>query len=495
MPMMVYKHPMLSGIIFLQLCLVMVFQEASAQKNAVVQVHADKSSGYGVSYGGPKNLPDRIVTALHVVAGKKTILVVWQGKSATATVEKIYKASDLALLKLNTSLGIPSLSVYSGEPPYDTNINFWEVPVNTSAMTAKTSVLEERTSLSRISPRVSNNAAGLSKSLCIDAGQYYPGMTTEVINFKEPNIRKAHSGSPITYGDKILGLVDGGAKLIDGKSCVWAIPASEFTKLFNLGTAPAATLQACGGTSGNAYMYSGTRSDNPLLSPEEAEQAAQFERPMDFTSGDGNSLTLYHDYRMSFEEVWETLFPEAQSDLEGILESETEISIADMFESGIDIYIEELTGISVMVPSQCQLNIISDQSQTFITTTSPGGLITMSFYISINDGMEEGLANMQGFKSAMVEIGHVMDAKEEDIADYTDDPENPYYSEYVENALTDANGEITGEFFADLIINDGDFLAITISISDWSQLENNPEERMFLYLMETCGLLSDFSIY
>ena len=493
--MLSYHRLLFKNLVLIYVCYLMSMAHTVAQKNAVVQVHADKSSGYGVACGGPQNLPDRIVTALHVVAGKKTIMVVWQGKKASATIEKIYKASDLALLKLNTSLGIPPLNLYSGEPPYDTNINFWEVPVNTTSVTAKTTVLEERTSLSKISPRVANNAAGLSKSLCMDAGQYYPGMTTDVINFKEPNIRKAHSGSPITYGDKILGLVDGGAKLIDGKACVWAIPASEFTKLFNQGTAPLATLQSCGGTTGNAYMYSGTRSDNPLLSQEEADQAAQFEQPMDYTSGDGTSLTLFHDYRMSFSEVYETLFPEAQSDLEGILESETEISLVDMFESGIDIYIEEMTGISVMVPSQCQLNISSDESQTFITTTSPGGLITMSFYISTNTTMEEGLENMEGFKSAMAENGHIMEAKEEDIADYTDDPENPYYSEYVENTLTDENGDVTGEFFADLIINDGDFLAITVSIFDWSQLENNPEERMFLYLMETCGLLSDFSIY
>src|SRR5688572_30847829 len=107
----------------------------SAQKNSVVQVHADKSSGYGVACGGPQNLSDRIVTALHVVAGKKTILVKWQGKSAYATVEKIYKPADLALLKLNTPLGIPALTLYSGEPPWDTDVNFWEIPVNSSTVT------------------------------------------------------------------------------------------------------------------------------------------------------------------------------------------------------------------------------------------------------------------------------------------------------------------------------------------------------------------------
>ena len=476
-------------------CIIVYTSSISAQKNSIVQVHADKSSGYGVACGGPQNLSDRIVTALHVVAGKKTILVKWQGKSAYATVEKIYKPADLALLKLSTPLGIPALTLYSGEPPWDTDVNFWEIPINSSTVTAKTAVLEEQTSLSRISPRIANNSAGLTKSLCSDGGQYYPGMTTEVINFKEPNIRKAHSGSPLTYDGKILGLVDGGAKLIDGKACVWAIPASDFTKLFTQGTALPPAMQACGGTTGNAYMYSGTRSDNPLLTPEEVEQATQFEEPMAFTSEDGSSLSLYHDYRMSFSEVWETLFPEVQADLETILEDEEEISADDMLESTIDLYMEEVTGISVMVPTQCQLAVSTEGSQTFISTTSPGGLITMSIYISVNNTMEDGMLNMDAFKEWMAEMGHVMQPEDDDITDYSDDPDSPYYSEYVENTLTNDDGEVTGEFFADLIINDGDFLAITVTISDWNALADDAEERMFLYLMETCALLSDFAIY
>lgn len=493
--MLTFHRPLSTRIVLIILCCLIHLTHTIAQKNAVVQVHADKSSGYGVAYGGPQNLPDRIVTALHVVAGKKTIMVVWQGKKATATIEKIYKASDLALLKLNTSLGIPPLSLYSGEPPYDTNINFWEVPVNTTSVTAKTSVLEERTSLSKISPRVANNSAGLSKSLCMDAGQYYPGMTTDVINFKEPNIRKAHSGSPITYGDKILGLVDGGAKLIDGKACVWAIPASDFTKLFNQGTAPSATLQACGGTTGNAYMYSGTRSDNPLLSPEEAEQAAQFENPVNMSATDGSRMSLHHDYRMPFTEVYETLFPDEQQDMESVLENEEEISLADMFDAPIDLYIEELTGITVMVPSQCNLSAASDDAWTYITTTSPGGAITMSVYISPNNSMEEGIGAMEAFKSFMAEHGNALMPHDDDIDDFSDDPDNPYYSEYIENTYEDANGDIQSEFLADLMINDGDFLAVTVHIADWGAVDHNPEERMYLYLMQVCALLSDFAIY
>ena len=493
---------MLSHFIFRNLAtgtiLIILFAsvQLTGQKNAIVQVHADKSSGYGVAWGGPENAKDMIVTALHVVSGKNTILVTWQGKNAYAQIEKIYKPADLALLKLKTPLGITPLQLYSGEPPWDTNVNFWEVPVNTSAVSAKTTVLEERTNLARISPRVANNPAGLSKSLCMDAGQYYPSTSTDVINFKEPNIRKAHSGSPLTYGDKILGMVDGGAKLTDGKACVWAIPAADFMKLYNLGTPLSKPMQSCDSpTAGNKFMYSGLRSDNPLLSAEEAAQAEEFENSIHFTSGTGSKLELFHEYRIPFEEVYNTLFDEEKADMEEIFETEESLSLTDLLESTIDIYIEELTGISLMVPSACTLTQSSDDFGTWISTTSPGGMITMSFYISPNLSMEEGMSVMDGFKDYMEQNGLSMQANEEDIDDYSDDEDTPYYSEYIENSFNDANGDVQSEFFADLIVNDGDFLGIIVTIEDWSQLDNNPEERLFLYLLETCSLLSDFSIY
>jgi hypothetical protein len=468
----------------------------TAQKNAVVLVHADKSSGYGVAWGGPSNTPDLIVTALHIVSGKKTIMVVWQGKKSYATVEKIYKASDLALLKLKTPLGIPPLTLYSGEPPFDTNVNFWEIPVNTSSVTGKTTVLDEETSLAKISPRVANNPTGLSKALCSDGQQFYPGMNTQVINFKEPNIRKAHSGSPLTYGDKILGMVDGGAKLVDGKACVWAIPAEDFNKLFNQGTPMSASLQACDQPgSENKFMYSGLRSDNPLLNPEEAEMTKAFEDPMNFTAENGSQLELNHEYRMTFDEVYETLFEDEQNDLNEILQSEQEVSLDNLLNAYVDLYIEENTGISIMIPSGCVLSSSSDNFGTLITTTSPGKLITMSIYISPNNTMDAGMKAMKAFKAYMEKSGQPMQPQEEDIDDFSDDEYNPYYSEHVEHTVEDDNGDAQSEFFADLAISDGDFLAVTVNIADWNELDNNPDERLFLYLMQTCALLSDFSIY
>ncbi len=467
------------------------------QKNSVVQVHADKSSGYGVAWGGPQNAPDLIVTALHIVSGKKTIVVVWQGKTAYADVAKIYKPADLALLKLRSPLGVPTIGLYSGEPPYDTNVNFWEVPVSTASMTGKNTVLEETTSLARISPRVANNAAGLSKALCSDGGQYYPGMNTMVINFKEPNIRKAHSGSPLTYDNKIVGMVDGGAKLVDGKACVWAIPADDFNKLYNQGTPFSTSMYACDQPGKeNQYMYSGLRSDNPLLSPEEAEQARQLENPLNFSSSNGSQLELHRDYRMSFDEVYNTLFDDEQADLNQLLASEdSHFPIDNLFNATVDLYVEENTGISIMLPAQCSLSGSSDHFGTMITSSSPGGLVTMTIYISPNASMDEGMQALSNFKNYMQSLGHSMQPEENDIDDFRDDEYNPYYGEYVENAYEDDEGNVQSEFFTDMAISDGDFLAVTVSIADWSQLDNNPNERLYLYLMQTCALLSDFSIY
>ncbi len=494
--MMIPDHFQKASVAMLVSILTLMPMLTTAQKNSVVQVHADKSSGYGVAYGGPNATPDLIVTALHVVSGKKSIMVVWQGKTAYAQIEKIYKPADLALLKLQSPLGVPPLQLYSGEPPWDSNINFWEVPVNTKTVSAKTTILEERTSLAKISPRIANNPAGLSKSLCMDAGSYYPAINTEVINFKEPNIRKAHSGSPLTYGDKILGMVDGGAKLTDGKACVWAIPASDFTKLFNQGTAVTKPMQSCDTpTASNKFMYSGMRSDNPMLSPEEIAQAEDFENTLDFSSSNGNQLALYHEYRMGFDEIYETLWEEEQANLGDIIDSDETITLDDLLNETIDIYIEEYTGISLVVPAACTLTASTDDYGTMITTTSPGGLITMSFYISTNATMEEGMTVMSEFKSYLQGQGVTSQPDADDIDDFAEDEDNPYYSQYIEQAFEDDNGIVVAEFFADLMVNDGDFLAVTVSINDWNLLDENPEERLFLYLMETCSLLSDFSIY
>jgi len=266
--------------------------------------------------------------------------------------------------------------------------------------------------------------------------------------------------------------------------------------LFNQGTPIPISMQACDQPgSENKFMYSGLRSDNPLLTPEEAKQAGKFEESVKMTAISGSKLELSHEYRMTFDEVYETLFEDEQNDLNEILESEEELSLDDLFNATVDLYLEETTGISIMLPTECKLYTTADDYGTLITTSSPGGLITMSIYISPNETMEDGMQAMNSIKAFLETKGQTIHPEQDDINDFSEDDFNPYYSEYVENTTEDDNGDIQSEFFADLIISDGDFLAVTVNIADWSQVDNNPEERLYLYLLQTCALLSDFTIY
>jgi hypothetical protein len=393
-----------------------------AQDNSIVLVHADKSSGYGVAYGGPQNSPDMIVTALHLVAGKKAITVSFKGKNATARIEKIYTPSDLALLKLDSPLGITPLSLYPGDTPWDLQINFWEYPISATTPIKKITILEERTTLSKISPLLENEPAGLSKALCMDAGQYYPGMTTPVINFKEPNIRKAHSGSPLTYGDKILGMVDGGAKLVGGKPCVWAIPASDFNKLYSQGTRPSATMASCDNpTNSNKFMYCGIRSDNPMLDAEELIQAQQMEVPIDIADYNGTPLVLHHNYTMDFREVYETLFENEKEYLNGIFKPGDSLTLDHLLDMSVSLYVEEKTGISVVVPTECKFTTTTDAFGTLNTTSSPAGSITMAIYISQGETMDEGIKAMNSFKAFVASNGQAVPGTDNPVVQINQD--------------------------------------------------------------------------
>lgn len=491
-------HP--SGLfrlgIFL-VCLVAYLSDVRAQNNSVVLVHtnslnAEKSNGYGIAWGGPQNKADYIVTALHIVAGKKWIKVSWQGKTVAASVEKIFLPSDLALLKLESPLGIPTISLHSGEAPWDTEINFWEFPTASTLPSKKTTSLEGRTNLADVSPLLKNQTTGLSKALCSAGEQYYPGMSTNVINFKEPNIRKSHSGSPLTYEGKLLGMIDGGTKLVDGKPCVWAIPASDFNKLFSQGIAPPPTLASCDSPGNeNKYMYSGVRSDNPFLTEEEVRLTRIAESPLIISSNIGKHLTLFHSKSMIFREVYETLFEEEKAFLAERFKPGDSLTLEDLLKMEVSLYVEENTGISVMIPAQCTFVDSTDAYGTLNRTKSPEGLITLSIYISPNELMDDGITAMNSFKEAMKNNGQTIPL----IDDERLKKHNRYYDEYYENKTSFRSGGTKAVFTANMIVNDGDFLGVTLHAPDWRKVAVNPQEKLYFYLMEICALLSDFTVY
>ena len=46
-----------------------------------------------------------------------------------------------------------------------------------------------------------------------------------------------------------------------------------------------------------------------------------------------------------------------------------------------------------------------------------------------------------------------------------------------------------------MTIQNTDFVGAIVNVTDWNTMWNNPEERLFFYMLEISALLSDFVIY
>lgn len=484
-PCLVYSLLLLFGI------------PAFGQKGSVVLIHTEgKSSGYGVAV----NYPDRIVTALHIVANMGKIAVVFQNEDnwSYATIEKIYMDADLALLKLEKPLGLAPISLYSGKAPVQTNVNYWEIDKMNGLTEKNTKIQEVGTKLDRIC-----SSLGIQKALCQNAGVHYPSMSTEIMRFGEPNIRKAHSGSPLTFNNKLIGLVDGGAKLANGKPVVWAISSESIGRLFSHGTAPP-PMQRCGGVDGSAFMYSGMRSDNGFLTQEERQFAAKFEKPLFFQAANGNTLKFYLEERLSWSTLNESLFDDEKEDIEEAFEY-LDWAIKDKVTStSFDLYIEESTGISFVVPTGSHLSNPKSSfspDEIIIKIASPGQASSQTFFIKKNATMALGMKAMSTFKARMAGYGYDMVPSSWDIIDLRDDPDNPYYEEEVsmnffQNGKTDGNeDELIGGAVIKMMVENGNFFVNSYEVSDFKKLKNDPTEIAYSTLFQIGEWLSGFIFY
>lgn len=487
---------MLTGVVFASALLLP--PPLAAQQESVVLVHAGKASGYGVAYGNPGN----IVTALHVVAGRTPITVVWKNQKFSAAIEKIYKPADLALLRLQASPppNIPALQVYPGNPPLDTPLNFWEAPEKMFRMDKKETKLHRAVPLEQLDHRLERNAAALAQALCADGPSNYPTLKTSVFKFEEKNIRKAHSGSPLTFQGHLVGLVDGGPP-INGKGFIWAIPAAgNFAKLLSEGST-AIPRSACS----SERLYSGLRADNPHLENDPALSELAESEPVMFVDDHGDTITFTLEYRATCKDIYDTMFEEEQADIYNLV-AESEESFAegeratlnDLYEQLIEVYQEENTGASLAVPAASDLSIETSEGHTLIEASSPYEGITMIIFARSNDSLEESRAAMTWFESYILsdrEDWAVDPDDKDEIDDFLDDEDEPYYSKLMARTVADENGDPAAELFASLTIDGEDFLGVVVKVNDWATVVDDKDERLFLYMLQVCTILTDFAYY
>ncbi|MDZ7300479.1 MAG: serine protease [candidate division KSB1 bacterium] len=479
-------------------CTLLLPPPLAAQQESVVLVHAGKVSGYGVAYGKPGN----IVTALHVVAGRSPITVVWKNQKLPATIEKTYAPADLALLRLQASPppNIPILQIYPGDAPLDTPLNFWEAPDKTSRMDKKETKLDRVIALERLDNRLAQQPAALAAALCSNGGGNYPTLKTSVFKFEEKNIKKAHSGSPLTYQGHLVGMVDGGPP-VNGKGFIWAIPAAgNFTKLVSQGLT-AVPASPC--TSDR--LYSGLRADNPHLENDPALRELADSSPFHVVDDNGNPLAFALEYRASWRDIYDTLFEEEQVYLRDLVQQHEEpfaederATLDDLFAHLIEVYQEDNTGATIALPAESDLSIEKSEGHTLIEASSPVAGITMIIFARSNNSLEESRAALAWFEDYVLsdrEDWQAVPGEPDDIDDFLDDADEPYYSKLIERVARDDNGDYTAEFLASLTIDDTDFLGVVVKVNDWAAVNDDKDERIFLYLMEACAILTDFAYY
>lgn len=471
------------------------------QQSSVVIIDTESSNGYGVAWGGP----DLVVTALHVVAGREKIMVRWGSKKSMATVEKIYKPADLALLRLDSKLGIPQLASYPGDPSFGVNLNYWEAPAGQAPRPiSKTTKLDERTPLKDINAILAKKNAAFDKGLCKDdQNQLFPQLETVVFKFAEPNIRKSHSGTPITIKDKLVGLVDGGSGLVAGKTMVWAIPATELEKLLKQGAAPPPALAGCE----SKALYSGLRSDNPFLSDELRERAIELENAPPITTKDdtGDELVFSLEFRGSYQDVFYSMLEEDQQFflelIEGEQEEDNPVTMSALYQENCDILVEENTGATIAYPSGINWETYSSSSHNFIKIDSPHGGVSMYIAVSRTGSTEESKAELEAFKAFLTSDGRNWVAVDEDDAetfDFLDDEDDPmYYEDFWREvrSSTDDDYDVLAELYASMEIDESNFLGVAVIVNDWETVYADPEERKFYYLMEACAMLTGFGYY
>ncbi len=470
---------------------------SAAQQNSVVRIKVNDGSGYGVVW----EAKDQIVTVLQLVAGKKNIEVLWQNKMTTAHIEKIYKPSGLALLKLNTSLNISPLNSYSGNPP--DKVSYFEVYDNQNTVKTKNSDLEEETKLSRLNSRMAGNTNLLNNILCYDNGVCYPQLSTEILKLKEPNIREDHSGSPVTYGKKVIGIIDCSPKRLNGSTCFWVIPSSDFKLLLQQETIKNDTMSSCRTPEPIDSIVTIQVDTSITMEDIEFEQVAQADNPLDLTYRDpsGDKLKLHFIKTQPFSFIWETLFSEDEEYIANVVHADSS-SFSTEIESlygrlllqSIDFYTEIHTGISIAVPAGTPLELAKDGFGKLVTATSPDSLSSLSIYISACKKQAKAMKAFEDYKTMI--YGQSIDtaAYQDNITDFSKDSLNPYYKQYFLQDSVNTYGNTISKFLGRATIANEDFLGITLNAPHWQNL-NDPEERLYYYMLLICERLTNFPIH
>ncbi|PKP01739.1 MAG: hypothetical protein CVU14_04650 [Bacteroidetes bacterium HGW-Bacteroidetes-9] len=384
----------------LNVLLVMVYQiseviaQSSDRESAQTSVVKVKTSFIKVSNGKKvKEIgtasgwcwkePTLVVTALHAVAGADEITIHRDNNSSTkASIERVLKEADLALLRLNSDIGLRPLNLQDADPNSGMEYYVWGFPQGVFSMQGDD--IRFSRSLEQ-SPTLNSILTGNSlKSELITQG--YPLPVARIYRISS-TIQPGHSGAPImAKNGVVIGIADGGLR--GGAARInWAMPAAYYVpRLIS------SNDQIPRSPSVQTSLYSSlTTVDLDATEQEELEKVKSEASENKVVNG---TQSVSKTWTASYNDILETMDYEGQRELNEL----TALFNIDMSGKSFDIYEDFNTGATFAIPGGENLQI--HDGSWFNASNSDE---TLQYFASsyVTSGTEESILTVTGILEAI----------------------------------------------------------------------------------------------
>jgi S1-C subfamily serine protease len=427
-----------------------------------------------------------VVTALHVVAGVNEITVHnSSGKSSGASIVNVLLEADLALLKLNSNLGLIPLKLEPVNPNLGNNFTVWGFPHAVFKMQDN----EIRLSRSLEANPILDHLINGDKLKYELEKQKYPSPNVSILKIASI-IQPGQSGAPLLTSDgKVVGVADGGLR--GGTALLnWAMPAATYVPRLSSSRDPipsTVSIQSSLYSSSTTILAEGMPADSEEESDEDETdydyyQILASEESENTIHMNGHYITK--TWTASFNDIISTLSMEEAGEIMQVLD-DFDVNMDDTY---YDIYEDYDSGATISIPYGEQFDVAdgwfytcnADQSLCYYVLPYESDNFEAANYQAIelfNSFLESGDWEIQG------------DYEEDDETEFDEYEEEATYS-FTRLAANEGDDRVL-QYTAN-IIDSG--LLVGILIYDESEMDDNNYRKQFLHFLLALEM-RDFAKY
>lgn len=467
------------------------FPSAETVSKSVVRLEINRGNGSkSIGTGFAWSKPNWVVTALHVVAGARdadiTVFVQNSSSDGSSVVNKssnsvkllnVLLGADLALLEVTGLPQLTPLTAAFANPAEQHEI--WGFPLNIPALK------EDEVKFSKglpAKPTFSVFFGTFQKFQEQVGADGFPKYDNQILRVSD-TIQPGHSGAPIiNRNGQVVGIADGG--LYEGvKRINWAIPAAVYLPDLEKSREPRPAK-----VSALEARYGLVTND-----PNKPKDIAISVAPPARTA---NSKTIEPppvfrwSFSSSFADIIKTADKEDTEGLRYLIDEARKDAKFDLSQSIVDVYEEDETGATVALPRG--VSVLFDAQKHLLRVSSKDKNIEMLVQVVGNDTMDDGLDILDGFEEYMESLDRSYEWKADPDRPEFEDGGDFFYSLEKNSIQVDQRGVQVSQMFANLDVDDGDFLGTAVIARNLPSLQ--PDDLKLFYLMMACVEVSGFPI-